>query len=124
MRDAYERSTALPGVRATGWGIAAMRRSRTSTARAAALLALSLLVGIAVLALAACGVGGSSWRPSGTPSWNSTMSPAPIPVVKPGQQLPAWSQILALFAYDRSEPLATQLGTADTFEQFGVTFTP
>jgi dienelactone hydrolase len=36
------------------------------------------------------------------------MSPAPIPVVKPGQKLPPWSQILALYAYDRSEPLAVR----------------
>lgn len=52
------------------------------------------------------------------------MSPAPIPVVKPGEQLPAWSQILALYDYDRSEPLATQLGTADAYKVNGVTFTP
>ena len=94
-----------------------------TTRSCAALALLSVVVVVAgALALAACG--GTSWTPSAAPSWSSTMSPAPIPVVKPGQQLPPWSQILALYAYDHSEPLATQLGTADAFKKSGVTFTP
>jgi hypothetical protein len=36
------------------------------------------------------------------------MSPASIPVVKPGQKLPPWSQVLPLYKYDRSEPLAVR----------------
>ena len=33
------------------------------------------------------------------------MSPAPIPVVKPGQKPPPFSELRAMFAYDTSEPL-------------------
>lgn len=35
------------------------------------------------------------------------MSPAPIPVVKPGQEA-AWSKVLAMYEYDRSEPFAVE----------------
>lgn len=34
------------------------------------------------------------------------MSPAPIPVVKPGQKPPPFSELKAMFAYDKTEPLA------------------
>jgi hypothetical protein len=33
------------------------------------------------------------------------MSPAPIPVVKPGDKMPPFSKLKAMFAYDTSEPL-------------------
>jgi dienelactone hydrolase len=91
---------------------------------AASRLRVAVITALALLTAAALAACGSSWSPSGAPSWSPTMSAAPIPIVKPGQQLPEWSQILALFAYDRSEPLATQLGTFDTFKKFDMTFTP
>ena len=51
------------------------------------------------------------------------MSPAAIPVVEPGQKLPAFSKLKALFAYDTSEPFDTSLGDFPT-EELGATFTP
>jgi dienelactone hydrolase len=36
------------------------------------------------------------------------MSPAPIPVVKPGQKPPPFSELKALFAYDTAEPFGLQ----------------
>lgn len=36
------------------------------------------------------------------------MSPAPIPVVKPGEKPPPFSELKALFAYDTSEPFGLQ----------------
>jgi dienelactone hydrolase len=79
---------------------------------------LSVLVLVAVLALAACGgtnttassspsaaPGQAAVTTSPSPSWSPTMSPAAIPVVKPGQKPPPFSELKALFAYDKTEPL-------------------
>ena len=50
------------------------------------------------------------------------MSPAPIPVVKPGQKPPPFSELKAMFAYDKTEPLDyKQLPNLDEIED-GVTF--
>jgi dienelactone hydrolase len=78
-----------------------------------------LLAAVSFLALSACGGSSttSTVSPSAppseaavspSPSWSPTMSPAPIPVVKPGQKLPPWPKIAALYEYDRSEPLAVR----------------
>ena len=82
----------------------------------ALVLALALL---AAVALAACG-GSSTPTPDPTPEpnptpseaaitpsprWSPTMSPAAIPVVKPGQKPPPFSELKAMYAYDTSEPL-------------------
>jgi uncharacterized protein len=83
------------------------------------LLASVLL--LPLLALSACGgasttASGSSpassgeaspaASPSPSPSWSPTAAPVSIPVIKPGQKLPPWSQIKAMYEYDPSEPLA------------------
>jgi pimeloyl-ACP methyl ester carboxylesterase len=47
------------------------------------------------------------------------MSPPPIPVVKPGDKLPPFSELKAMFAYDTSEPLNTSLGVS--YPKYGVT---
>jgi len=50
------------------------------------------------------------------------MSPAAIPVVKPGQKAPPFSELKALFAYDKTEPLAlTELAVQERTVD-GVTF--
>jgi dienelactone hydrolase len=77
------------------------------------------LVLLAFATLAACGGPGAtagstpSQEPipavtsaSPSPSWRQTAAAAPVPVVKPGQKLPPFSELKAIFAYDRSEPLA------------------
>ena len=53
------------------------------------------------------------------------MSPAPIPVVKPGDELPLFSELKAMFAYDTSEPFdyreipnADQISHGITFRNF------
>jgi hypothetical protein len=84
----------------------------------AALVAASLFILLGALGLTACGGSGttaastSSAAPSAaavttspSPSWSPTVTPAPIPVVKPGQKVPAYSELKKMFAYDTSEPL-------------------
>jgi dienelactone hydrolase len=86
----------------------------------AGLLALFVVAGVA---LAACGGSGtttsnsppaspSEAAASPSPSWSPTMSPAAIPVVEPGDKLPPFSEIKALYEYDRSEPLNTSVGVS------------
>ncbi len=107
------------------------RGSRTTVANA-----LALLVAVTVLALAACGgsstpTPGPTPEPTPTPSegaitpsptWTPTMSPAAIPVVKPGQKPPPFSELKAMFAYDKTEPF--DLREIPNLEQTmdGVTF--
>jgi hypothetical protein len=91
--------------------------------RASYPLACVALVLLSALALAACGGSDTttSSSPSAapgeagvtaapSPSWSPTMSPAAIPVVEPGDKLPPFSEIKALYEYDRSEPLNTSMG--------------
>ena len=85
-----------------------MRIHETRGSRTTVVWTISLLlVLVVVLALAACG--GSSTTasnsPPASPTWTPTMSPAPIPVVKPGEKLPPIAELEAAFAYDASEPL-------------------
>ena len=47
------------------------------------------------------------------------MSPAPIPVVKPGDKLPPFSKLAELFEYDRSEPFDLISGV--TYPKYGAT---
>jgi hypothetical protein len=51
---------------------------------------------------------------SPSPSWSPTLSPAPIPVVKPGQKPPPFSELEAMFAYDTSEPFAMKLQPSES----------
>jgi hypothetical protein len=93
-----------------------MKASRLTRSAPAAAAAFTVLVVIAALALAACG--GSDTTASSPPSaapgqasaspsfaWSPTMSPAPIPVVRPGDKLPSAKALATLFAYDTAEPL-------------------
>jgi dienelactone hydrolase len=96
-------------------------------------LIVLLLVIAAPMALAACG--GSSTTStdsqaattqeavaaSPSPRWSPSMSPLPIPVVKPGQELPAWSKVAALYKYDRSEPLSVSWVPNMDITESGVT---
>ena len=41
------------------------------------------------------------------------MSPAPIPVVKPGDKMPPFSELTAMFAYDASQPLGLETKPAE-----------
>ena len=50
------------------------------------------------------------------------MSPAPIPVVKPGDKLPPFARLAAMYAYDASEPFGTSLGVA--YPKGAATVTP
>jgi len=93
---------------------------------------LSVLVLLALLALAACGGSGTtaSASPSASPSqvvasptWTPTMSPAPIPVVKPGDKLPPFSELKAMFAYDTSEPLGVEK-IGSVISESGLTIQP
>jgi len=104
---------------------------RESSATVASALALLI---VAVLALAACGgsstttsspsaaPGQAAVTTSPSPTWMPTMSPAAIPVVKPGQKPPPFSELKAMFAYDKSEPFG--LREIPSLEQTmdGVTF--
>jgi hypothetical protein len=90
-----------------------------------------LLAPMALLALAACGESGTteSSSPSAassaaaltspSPSWSPTMSPPTIPVVEPGDKLPPFSKLAALFEYDRSEPFDMISGA--TYPKYGAT---
>ena len=77
-----------------------------------------LLVLLAEPLLAACGGSGTAASnapsPKSTeagvtaapsPSWSPTMSPAPIPVVQPGDKLPPFAELKNVFAYDAAQPL-------------------
>lgn len=93
-----------------------MKSPGEAGSRAVVARLLLVLATAGALALAACGTStttsttpsaaASEAAASPTPSWSPTMSPAPIPVVKPGEKLPAFAKLQALFAYDSSEPLA------------------
>ena len=85
-------------------------------AQASRLSICAALVLLAALVLPACGGSGTtaSSSPSTTPgeataspspAWSPTMSPATIPVVKPGGKLPSFSKLAELFAYDANQPL-------------------
>ena len=50
------------------------------------------------------------------------MSPAPIPVVEPGDKLPPFSELAAMYAYDTTEPLNTSVGVS--YQKYGATVEP
>jgi dienelactone hydrolase len=90
---------------------------RTWHSRWGAVITLAVLACVGVGALAACGgpstsaaSSASAAAASPSPSWSPTMSPAAIPVVEPGDKLPPFPEIKALYEYDRSEPLNTSMG--------------
>ena len=107
-----------------------MERSQVTGSFHAAVVAA--LAAAALLTLAACGgsESGTSVSTSSSaarsevaalpsPSWSPTMSPPPIPVVKPGDKLPPFARLAELFEYDRSEPLGLISGV--TYPKYGVT---
>jgi len=60
---------------------------------------------VVVLVLASCGGGAEENKPSGSVKSGASPTPSPTPELRTDYDIPPWSELVAMYDYDTSEPL-------------------